>query len=53
MQEEVTIMDNQDFERVEQSQSLGTTVTNQNSIHDELKSTPNSGNACRIFGFPV
>ena len=25
---------------------LGTTITNQNSIHEEIKSRLNSGNAC-------
>jgi hypothetical protein len=47
------MMDNQAFERLEQSQCLGTTLTNQNSTHGEINSTMNSGNGCRIFCFPV
>ena len=34
------------FERVEESKYLGTTLTNQNSIQEEIKSSLNSGNAC-------
>jgi hypothetical protein len=38
--------DNSYFERVEQFRYLGTTLTNQNSIPEEIKSRSQSRNAC-------
>jgi len=38
--------DNSNFERVEEFRYLGTTLTNQNSIAEEIKSRLRSGNAC-------
>jgi broad-specificity NMP kinase len=37
---------NKFFERLEEVRYLGTTATNQNSIHDEIKSIVNSGKDC-------
>jgi hypothetical protein len=39
-------IDNSTFERVEEFKYLGTTLTNQNYIQEEIKSTLRSGNAC-------
>jgi len=39
-------IDNSNFERVEEFKYLGTTLTNQNSIAEEIKSRLRSGSAC-------
>ena len=39
-------IDNSTFERVEEFKYLGSTLTNQNSIAEEIKSRLKSGNAC-------
>jgi len=37
---------NSSFGKVEEFQQLGTTLTNQNSIQEEIKTRMKSGNAC-------
>jgi hypothetical protein len=39
-------VDNSSFERVEQFKYLGTTLTNTNSVEEEIKFRLRSGNAC-------
>ena len=39
-------IDNSTFERVEEFKYLGTTLTNKNSIAEEIKRSLISGNAC-------
>ena len=41
-------IDNSTFERVEEFKYLGTTLTNKNSIAEEIKSRLRSGNACYL-----
>ena len=43
-----TKIDNSSFERVKEFEYLGTTLTNQNSIQEEIKSRLRSGNACYL-----
>jgi hypothetical protein len=38
--------DYKSFERMDEFKNLGTTLTNQNSIQEEIKSRLKSGNAC-------
>ena len=41
-------IDNSTFEMVEEFKYLGTTLTNQNSIQEEIKSRLRLGNACLL-----
>ena len=41
-------IDNSTFERVEEFKYLGTTLTHQNSIAEEIKSRLRSGNVCYL-----
>ena len=45
-QEQTMKVDNSSIERVEEFKYLGTTLTNKNSIHNEIKSRLKLGNAC-------
>ena len=42
----ITMTDNRSIERVEEFKYLGTTLTNKNSIQEEIKSRLKVGNAC-------
>jgi len=44
-------MNNSTFERVEEFKYLGTTLTNQNTIQEEIKSRLRSGNAVIVSFF--
>jgi len=50
-------IDSSSFEKVEPFKYLGTTLTNQSSIQEEIKSSLKSGNVaiirCRMFCVPV
>ena len=45
-QNHIMEIDNRSFERVDEFEYLGTSLTNQNSIQEEIKSRLKSGNAC-------
>ena len=46
-------INNSCFERVEEFKYLGTTLTNQNSIQEEIKSSLKSGNAVQKLCLPA
>jgi hypothetical protein len=45
-QNQTVRLDNESFENMAKFKYLGTTLTNKNDIHDEIRSRLNSGNAC-------
>jgi hypothetical protein len=47
-QNHIIKLDNKSFERVEEFIYLGTTLTNRNSIPEDIKSRLKSGNACYV-----